>query len=40
MSLFRIKGLKNEGGFIKVVLFHEALRITIRTLIHVLIISI
>lgn len=40
MPLFRLKGLKNKGGFIKVVLFHEALRITVMTLIPILIIRI
>lgn len=33
MPLFRLKDLKNEGGFIKAVLFHEALRMTIMILI-------
>jgi len=40
MPLFRLKGLKNEGGFIKAVLFHEAPRVIIVILIRVLIIGI
>lgn len=33
MPLFRLKGFKNEGGFIKAVLFHEGLRLIVMILI-------